>query len=896
MQSQEGSDGNNNASTSGTSTPITAQLARRSAKTFNRISTRVKRQVAFLKPDGAEQFTEHITRNVSLSREDWERYSEKPPTKGPIQIEDVLYRASMTRHKHRVERYPSQKSRQRSIFNLPILSPLSTFVQVWGALILVLDMTYTAFIVPISVAFQSSDLADSWAGCTNLVTGAFYAVELALGFHIGFVGTHALTRRLIMDGKAVAWYYMRHGTFVVDCITVLAWLGQVGCVLAEASPHVTLHDAAAVFQVFRIMRMIRFVSVMKRLFTTIGRSSTILPDWLIPLSTAYFAHIMYGGAVLLNFFACLWCFVAFQEDLDNTWLNYYRPFLYEMDQDRGLGMVTQAELRNMGGAKLWLAGMYFTSVTISTIGFGDVVCATMAELAVCIIVVVIGVCFFGVFLGSIAELLENSSREGQRSGLFREKIATARRWMDKKRLAPRLRQIITAYYGEVWVRQNEVEQESRVFFEMPFPIRAQVAWDQNRPMFQQLGVFQELPENLQAIVASMMVPVEVGPGMGLAKSCEPATCLWLLHEGSVAAVWDYAKEVVLTAPALIGTPSMLDAESNGCWPCDYRSMDGCTLWKMEYADLAPLIALRTDVTRSLTQRLQDWEAKFMHAAAYARINPALLASGGFGGALHESAGANDLQDISVHSGRQAGDEPEDISVHSGRNGGEATRAATQNRFDRDRVSISQAETLTIAASAAPGADGVSVPVGVAVPEMGLGELQRQLHFAVLELQQVKATLAGSRSGSRPGSASSLSSFWASPGNLRADSAPILNNQRPSPPFSTSRLAGHSEYDSDGPSEPNFDATSGRDVDGQGESDANGAGGCEPGRRNGGGLDAQSEHNMDMDRINGHESNGRSARDVDQGRDRDLESGPMLAGGQGGQLREQDQDEDRSSIV
>ena len=57
--------------------------------------------------------------------------------------------------------------------------------------------------------------------------GAFYFVELWLGFHIGFVGKLNTRKKLIMDGKAVAWFYVIRGQFFVDTLTAVAWIAQV---------------------------------------------------------------------------------------------------------------------------------------------------------------------------------------------------------------------------------------------------------------------------------------------------------------------------------------------------------------------------------------------------------------------------------------------------------------------------------------------------------------------------------------------------------------------------------------------------------------------------------------------------------------------------------------------
>ena len=60
-------------------------------------------------------------------------------------------------------------------------------------------------------------------------------MELCLGFHIGFVGKYMTRKKLVMDGKAVAWYYIKRGQFFVDTLTAVAWITQV-CAHTLPSP------------------------------------------------------------------------------------------------------------------------------------------------------------------------------------------------------------------------------------------------------------------------------------------------------------------------------------------------------------------------------------------------------------------------------------------------------------------------------------------------------------------------------------------------------------------------------------------------------------------------------------------------------------------------------------
>ena len=65
--------------------------------------------------------------------------------------------------------------------------------------------------------------------------GTFYFVEFWLGFHVGFVGVCNGQRKLIMDGGAIARYYVLKGRFPIDTLTAVAWVAQVFPFVAHCS-------------------------------------------------------------------------------------------------------------------------------------------------------------------------------------------------------------------------------------------------------------------------------------------------------------------------------------------------------------------------------------------------------------------------------------------------------------------------------------------------------------------------------------------------------------------------------------------------------------------------------------------------------------------------------------
>lgn len=62
------------------------------------------------------------------------------------------------------------RASDRSLCGWPVFDPYTKFVHNWGTFILWWDLTYTAFLIPISVAFVINGRND-FLGWLNLLTG-----------------------------------------------------------------------------------------------------------------------------------------------------------------------------------------------------------------------------------------------------------------------------------------------------------------------------------------------------------------------------------------------------------------------------------------------------------------------------------------------------------------------------------------------------------------------------------------------------------------------------------------------------------------------------------------------------------------------------------------------------
>ncbi|KAA6417271.1 MAG: cyclic nucleotide-binding [Trebouxia sp. A1-2] len=457
---------------------------------------------------------------------------------------------------------------------VPVINPYDTIYSCWCFYVLLTDATYTAFIVPIGVGFDTSDVAWDWAGYCDFIAGCTFAIELFLGWNVAFVATHNLRKRVVLRRRKIFWFYFWHGSFIFDFISTCVFIAQCvgyGIGLAGQQGGTTIQ----IIQIARALSLLQhmFVMSLSAPQVTIPIIRKTIPTWL-----SYFCQLGYIIALFINFMACVWVFVAQREGYNNTWINTYAPFvdLYAADDTE----CTSQEAHSIPGPSVCLAAAYWSLTTVSTIGFGDILPRSNAERAVMLFAQLMGVLFFGILLGSITSLLQASTRaskELQEAEMFRDKMSSVQTWMARLKLPRDLRAKIRAYYAEVWVHETQAADDVGLFDDLPQHLRAQVAWRQNKALMGGIHTFRDLDEQVQFLIAARGIPLQVAPGHELCAQGDAADCVWLLHEGELVATYHYREAETESSPAIVGVTALLAGSETEfrVRPCGYRaSPDG----------------------------------------------------------------------------------------------------------------------------------------------------------------------------------------------------------------------------------------------------------------------------------------------------------------------------------
>jgi len=264
-----------------------------------------------------------------------------------------------------------------------VIDPRHSFQRRWDVLTIFL-LFAVALRVPYEVVFLTERVDGMF--WVNRLVDVIFLVDIVLNFFLAYFDR--VEGMWMFNPKKIRARYLS-GWFIVD-VTALSPLHWVVPLLGKELTHqfvVGGIDILKLSQACKLLRVLRFPRILKRLETSYNFNFIQMELIKFFLKTCILGHWV----------ACL--FGAFDsfEPGDVTWLSSY---LCPEDTWN-----SSCQREHFTPYTRYLAGLYWTVATLTTIGFGDVVVETDNERVVSVIVMLFGAFQYGYIIGMLANLL-----------------------------------------------------------------------------------------------------------------------------------------------------------------------------------------------------------------------------------------------------------------------------------------------------------------------------------------------------------------------------------------------------------------------------------------------------------------------------------------------------------
>jgi CRP-like cAMP-binding protein len=263
-----------------------------------------------------------------------------------------------------------------------LIDPKSEAMKMWDIFCAVL-LIYTAYMTPVEVAFMETEVKTS-VGLVLFVINRFvdisFFLDIIKSFFLKYEDENGI---MVGEAKLIRKHYMK-GWFVLDVASILPF-DTIGVVLN--SPE---------FSDMKIMRIIRLLRLLKLL--RLAKGLSFVERWQNEFSVDFgllsLTKMLIMVLTMAHWVACGLRMVPELEGKD-VLVNW----MTSNSNSDGL------TLKESGLATQYLFAVYWSSMTLTTLGYGDIALVTYSERAYTTIIIILGGGVYAYVVGSVFSII-----------------------------------------------------------------------------------------------------------------------------------------------------------------------------------------------------------------------------------------------------------------------------------------------------------------------------------------------------------------------------------------------------------------------------------------------------------------------------------------------------------
>ena len=390
-------------------------------------------------------------------------------------------------------------------YRLIPIHPNFVLKQAWDVMIMIL-LVYSCFQVPYSMAFDdnvdTNHMSPTYVA--DVLLDVIFMVDVVLCF---FTAYYDVKGMLVKDLRKISKRYTRTwfapdlgGSFPFDTV--------IGLFL-DSSGNM---GAMRILKMVRLLKLIRAVRVFHFLGELAHKDGFAWLKSTIRVLRSLFL-IIFAAHALGCFF-----YLFFVPESDVNWMYTYRP-----------------NLRTADDWTRYVTAMYWATISITTMGYGDIVPVTHSERIFCIVVALVGAIVFSYCMGTITSLLNSVTGADYR---IAEKLQQATEYVLFRESTTKLKRLIKSFYNLSWRKSGELYKEQQIIFEISTPLRKVLLAEIGFRSKAQIPLFQGFEDECIGYIFTLLKRVDFSEGGVIYQKGEPAAEMYLVTSGKVSILMD----------------------------------------------------------------------------------------------------------------------------------------------------------------------------------------------------------------------------------------------------------------------------------------------------------------------------------------------------------------------
>uniref|UniRef100_A0A8C5FYH1 Voltage-gated delayed rectifier potassium channel KCNH4 n=1 Tax=Gouania willdenowi TaxID=441366 RepID=A0A8C5FYH1_GOUWI len=467
-----------------------------------------------------------------------------------------------------------------------ILLHYSISKALWDWLIL-LATFYVAVTVPYNVCFVSyEEGSDNRSLISRSTIGSDIAVEMLfildiiLNFRTTYVGRSG---QVVYDPRSICLHYSTTWLFV-DLIAALPFD------LLYAF-NITVTSLVHLLKTVRLLRLLRLLQKLDR---------------YSQYSAVVLTLLMSAFALLAHWMACIW-YVIGRKGIESS-----DPITWDIGwlQELGKRLDTPYINSTVGGPSMpsaYIASLYFTLSSLTSVGFGNVCANTNPEKVFSICIMLIGALMHAVVFGNVTAIIQ---RMYSRRSLYHTRMKDLKDFIRVHRLPQQLKQRMLEYFQATWSVNNGINA-NELLHDFPDELRADIAMHLNKDILQ-LPVFERASRGCLRSLSLHIKTSFCAPGEYLIRHGDALQANYFVCSGSLEVLKDGTVLAILGKGDLIGA-DFPDHEQVIKTNADVKALTYCDLQYISVKALKEVLQLypdfssrfSSDIHHNLTYNLRE---------------------------------------------------------------------------------------------------------------------------------------------------------------------------------------------------------------------------------------------------------------------------------------------------
>ncbi|XP_058474434.1 potassium voltage-gated channel subfamily H member 8 [Solea solea] len=457
-----------------------------------------------------------------------------------------------------------------------ILLHYSTFKAGWDWLIL-LATFYVAVTVPYNVCFigDDDDLTRSTT-VSDIAVEILFIIDIVFNFRTSYVSKSG---QVIFNARQICIHYLTTW-FIIDLVAALPFDLLYGFKVSVVS---VVH----LLKTVRLLRLLRLLQKMDRY----SQHGTVVLTLLMSMF-----------ALLAHWMACIWYIIGKMEMEANTY-NWDIGWLHELGKRLDSPYFTLGA--NNGSSSgpsvrsVYVASLYFTLSSLTSVGFGNVSANTDAEKIFSICVMLIGALMHALVFGNVTAIIQ---RMYSRWSQYHTRTKDLKDFIRVHHLPQSLKQRMLEYFQTTWSVNNGIDS-NELLKDFPDELRSDITMHLNKEILE-LSMFASASRGCLRSLSLHTKTSFCTPGEYLLRQGDALQAIFFVCSGSMEVLKSGMVLAILGKGDLIGANVSLDdrvIKTNA----DVKALTYCDLQCISLKGLYEVLDLYPEYSHQFVQDIQQ---------------------------------------------------------------------------------------------------------------------------------------------------------------------------------------------------------------------------------------------------------------------------------------------------